>query len=278
MTVLLASLIGSPLAFGGGNIGDLGRALADWSGVPTVALLQDASRAKPFDLSLETPGDGKDLVRLLRVKARAEARVGESGIAVWDGAWSEATVENTSQSIPVPSGFKSVRPSAAWLKDGKITVRLRPGEAVRVDDLRALGWSRPFEPHWFVGRLWVVPTVRQMPEEAFLRALAAATGGVFAKTPKGFGIDFSPPAFRKRALGTLARRPLQGDTPALAAASHELATKAWESASDEDLRLLYSEPGRMGGWTQIRGQGLTALGPGATLARSKRSSKRPRPT
>ena len=242
MITLLSLFI--PLVFKGGDLGDLGRCLADWGGQPTIALVQHSARIKPFEIGLGEPGDGKDLVRLLRVKAHLESKAKEDAIGIWDAAWNESTVENTGLDIPTPPGLKGVRPRKEWLKNGRLTIRLKPGEAVRVGDLRALDWSKPFAPHWFVARLWIVPTAQGASEQAFLRSLAAVTAGVLVDSPKAYRVDFSPSAFRPRALATLAQRRFEADTPELASVTGRLVFAAWNAVQDDVLERLYSEPGR----------------------------------
>ena len=255
----LLALLTAPFVFPGGDPGDLGRSLADWSGRPTVALVQGGERSGPYEVGLADAGDGKDLVRLLGVKGRVEAKVDPSVMAIWDAQWRPTTLDRMPLEPALPVGFAEAFPRSSWLKGGKLTVRLKPGQALRVSSLASLPWSRPLKIHWLLARLWVVPTASGASEEAFLKGLAAATSGALKETDAGWNVELDPRAYRRRALMTVQRGAWPELTPELSRSSRELAFEAWSAASDDSIVRLYLVPGQLGEFKPVTDRRMTEM-------------------
>ena len=278
--MILSLLAADAFVFKGGDIGDLGRALADWSGRPTIALVQGDAREHAYGIDLKAVGDGKDLVRLLRVKGHVQSSTADGTIDVWDAAWKEPTVDYDFGDPVPPEGMKAVKPNEDWLQNGRVTIRLRPGEIVRVADLETMPWSRPLDVHWFNRRMWIVPTVRSLPEREFLVAVARATGCSFVGADNESKLVFDAKAFRPRALATIEARTWTADTPLIGVLVQRLARKSWSEASDKLLTELFSKPNQSRGYIEVRDSATANLAQSYLAAQAAfvgAASDQPRP-
>ena len=273
-------LLLSAFVFKGGDAGDLARTVAAWSGRPVVALVQgerarsrgtqlltpdaegyvtvgNGARVKvdpigpewrrsrpipPFGIALGEVGNGKDLTRLLRVKGKLESDARGGGIALWEAAWQPATTFVEGDGVPLSDGWKRANPETVRVEQGRVDAALPHDKALQVDDLVRLKWSKPLSVHWLIRSMWVVPCAKGASERTMLQTLAVATSGRLLESKDAWRIELDAKLFRPRAQASIRLRVPTDERNALAVASYDLATCAWDWIDDETIDELFRAP------------------------------------
>ncbi len=105
--------------------------------------------------------------------------------------------------IPGSATYGPATPSADWVKDGNVTIKLEESQSIRLGDLRTLKTSRPVSIHRSLEGFKVVVRVQDMPERDFLIKLAKISGARFRSSSKEFELTPFGPEFISRVVKTL---------------------------------------------------------------------------
>jgi len=218
-----------------------------------------------FEIGLPEIGDGKSLVRLLGVKGKIESSAGSDGVALWEAGWETERIATGALPQPLPDGWSDALGKrldtddpALSLKNGRLTTAIKPRQAVTVEQIVRLPWSKKVRSHWLFEKMWVVPLIRDGDERATLSTLARAVGGKLVEDEAEWRIHFDPSAFRKRAITTVRSWTPKDSRDALAVSHYRMAVEVWNWIDDSTLLDLYRKPWVGGGMPVKRGTPLYA--------------------
>lgn len=207
-----------PFHFRGGGVQDLAAAIAEYTGEPCAILMPDpagTSFAKPPTLrkatitpSAENPRESflKGLNREFGLVA-----VEKSANAFSFGYWPLRAVRPYwREGEYSPPGQKAIVEDA----EGRLTIRLGPGEAIPISKLGAyLRLRATVSGHWFYQKLAVAVAADRAEKDALVDLIAQAVGAKVIRSDLGIELAFDPAEFGKRAAETFER--LARDVPSM---------------------------------------------------------------
>lgn len=89
------------------------------------------------------------------------------------------------------------------IANGKVTLNTQGASAITVEGIASAKWSRPVTVDYLMKDLAVSMSVKEMPERAFLTAVAKSAGGFLAVSDTGYKISYDAEPLRARVVNTL---------------------------------------------------------------------------
>jgi len=201
MTTITFAAIAA-VTFGGGNVSDLAKSIAEATRQPVVFEAGAAERAPKFTYN---PDNLNEMARQIQTSANFRRAPGSEQVfhhgrlpSHFFGINLISRYANTNswlQGGPVPENF---------LNEGKVTLQSRSGQSVSLNSLPAGLLSKPLQTHWMFDRSVIKAWVTDQPAEDFMTMVAKAIGGKFLTRQDRFVIDIDPGEIQRRALATLA--------------------------------------------------------------------------
>lgn len=163
-------------------------------------------------MSLPAPEEGEDLDAILaKLKKQGLTPSTVYSVTVYQRQTSRDRVRALSSVFamqrPNARGAKIVDPPTDAFKDGKVTLKTNPGEAIDPFTLSKVKFSKPLMVEdWFAGnanRNLLALDVKEMDEREFLRELAKALGARFDYSGPNYRLSFDGVEFKTRTLPTI---------------------------------------------------------------------------
>lgn len=193
--ILLAAWVPA-FEFQGGNDSDLVAALANQLEKPCILLASpDGGNWKKCKMPSY---DDKDFQRLIKFHIGLEVSLQYDG-GVAPSAWPWGLVHKVKEA-PYVNGFKVKPKDSITLSDDRITFQTRGDEALSINDLLAMKFSKKLRIHRFYRTAFLRMSVKNASEQVFLKTLATALGARLTESKDEFFLDVDEKAYRRRAI------------------------------------------------------------------------------
>ncbi len=163
-------------------------------------------------MALPAPEEGEDLDAVLaKLKKQGLTPSTVYSVTVYQRQTSRDRIRALSSVFGMQKqavrGAKIVDPPADAYKDGKVTLKTKPGEAIDPFALSKIRFSKPLMVEdWFTGnanRNLLAFDVKGMDEREFLRELAKSLGARFDYSGPNYRLSFDATEFKTRTLPTI---------------------------------------------------------------------------
>src|SRR5688500_13052621 len=197
---LLISL--AAVSFQGGNVSDLAKSISDATKQNVVFQAGQQERAPAF---VYDPADLNEFARVVQKSTGFRRAPGP------DHVFHHGRLPSTSFGVRV---VQRVFNDQGWqqgaglregaLKERKITIHHKTGEATVINNLGLRVFDKPVETHWALENLAVKAWVTDMPVEDFMKYVAKSVGGRMVLQKDRYVLDIDPSEIQRRALATIA--------------------------------------------------------------------------